>query len=521
MSPSDPTRTPLSGPRPSPEDEDRLLDALRGELAARDQHDVAVRLAADPALAEASRRLERFLSTVREAHEPAPDGVAAQRIALRVRDQVGAEEARIRREAPGATRRLAWGRILAVSVAAHVVVLGVLAFLVQQEPRAERAPPDVHAVLPFPGLEPEEFVWEDIPAVWRGPDREPRIPEEGPLGLGVAGVEDADLDLAPLQEGLRDHPRPVALSMVIRRSDALKRRQLTRYGMDASGTLRVVKRGLDALEGRRRADGSFPAGGGRSTIGQTALALLPFLADGESSRTGDRAERVVAHGIAWLRGRVFGDDLVGPRATVEGEVPIAELGMALRALSEDYMLSYGHLAPGEAARRATELGALARKVEDAQRPDGSFPGSADDVRAAVWPMWGLEAVVRTGAVEAPEEVPLRFRRWYVASDRSDPTFAAAGLLLHRELGEDFLPEARRHATRLLLDADASEADPFLALMAGTGLLLHDAEAFRAWNEELGERLLDALDARGMVRKGDEVGGTALHLLALQAAYRTF
>ena len=34
-----------------------------------------------------------------------------------------------------------------------------------------------------------------------------------------------------------------------------------------------------------------PPAAGRSALGQTGLALLPFLADGESSRTGDRPER--------------------------------------------------------------------------------------------------------------------------------------------------------------------------------------------------------------------------------------
>ena len=103
---------------------------------------------------------------------------------------------------------------------------------------------------------------------------------------------------------------------------------------------------------------------------------------------------------------------------------------------------------------------------------------------------------------------MRFRRWYERLESADPGVAAAGLLLYRELGDGFLPEARRHATRLLALADTSESDPFLALTAGTGLLLHDADAFRTWNEELGERLLDALDARGMVAQGRRGGGYA-------------
>ena len=378
--------------------------------------------------------------------------------------------------------------------------------------------PTVIAELPFPGLEPEDVAWHEIPSVWRGPARDPHMPEEGPLGLGL-GPDDEDLDLEPLQRDLRDHPRPVALEMVIRRSDVLKRRQLTRYGMDASGTLRVVTRGLDALEGRRRADGSFPAGGGRSALGQTGLALLPFLADGESSRTGDRPTRVVAHGIAWLRGRLFAADAgvagrgAGRRAGDGAPRPLRGLHAELRAPR-----------PGEAApsRRGARVPRRS-VVEDAQRPDGSFPGDADDVRVAVWPMWGLEAAVRTGAVRprgrrAPA-VPSLVRRLRSGRPRGRRRGPAAVARARRGVPPRGAPCTRR--SLLAARPTTSQADPFLALTVGTGLLLHDADAFRTWNEELGERLLDALDARGMVREGDEVGDTALHLLALQAAYRTF
>ena len=123
------------------------------------------------------------------------------------------------------------------------------------------------------------------------------------------------------------------VDMSVRTRDDLKRGRLQLLGIDADGTLKAVGRGLRALATRQQTDGSFAAGGGRSDVGQTALALLPFLGEGHGSRTtGSEGRDVVAPGIAWIRRQLFpGGE---PRA-----IEAADLGIALKALSEDYMLS--------------------------------------------------------------------------------------------------------------------------------------------------------------------------------------
>lgn len=524
MTPSDLPPPERSAPRPPAADVDLLLDAMRGELPPRRLRALDARRAAEAPLAREAARLERFATAAREIHEPEPDAATARRVALRIRDRVAAEETAARREAltSRARRRLAWGRILAVSVAAHVVLLAFLVVHLHQEHVKLEERTRFVVGLPTPDLpaRDEDVAWtEKIPDPWAGSrPADPRLPEEARLESPRVALLDDDLDLAPLADNLRDHPRHVALEMVTRRFETLKRRRLDRLGVDATGTLKAVSRGLRALAHRQHTDGSFATGGGRGEVGQTSLALLPFLGDGHGSRTGRHGPEVVARGIAFIRRGLF--DAHG-NARERTDVPVAELGMALRALSEDYVLSYGRLAPADARRRVRELVSLAATVERSQTPGGAFPGSGNDIRAAVWPMWGLEAAVRTGAVSVLGEVLKRFRGWWATTERGDPHVAAAGLLLGRELGEAFRPDARRQADVLLVAADDGPFDPFFVATAGAGLLLYDPAAFRTWNEGVGERLLEGLGPTGVVWQGDPVGDTALHLLALQAAWRTY
>ncbi len=543
MKPSDPT-VPQPSDRPDPRLpeglEDDLLDLLRGELPGRKAQKLETRLAeGDPALRQERDRLATFLRTIEGAEEPASDPATVERIAWRVRDQVTAEEAlRERQEAArplvgrSEGRRRLWGRIVAVSVAAHVALLGVFAW--QQHRTAVQEPTrEVLRIQPIPGLIGEEASIADVseprfPAAseWGLPDQ-PRLPEGSRLPDSPFAPSEEEMALAPIVEAAREHPRAVALEMAVRRIDDLKRRRLDRFGLDASGTLTAVSRGLQRLGTRQHPDGSFRPGGGRSAIGETGLALLPFLAEGEGSADPRLvgAATVVGGGIAWLRAQLFARD--GTRSTTDitaagtGE-SAADLGLALRALSEDYMLSYGRLSPAGVQRRAQELRALTLVVASLQEPSGAFPGADADIRAAVWPMWGLEAAIRTGVVPPPAEVPQRFQRWYATAPRADPEVAAAGLLLARALGSSFAGPTGAEAVDVLVRAgDASRTDPFLVAIGGSGLLLRDPDAYRAWNDQVGARLLEGLGPTGLVREGDEVGDTALQLLALQAAYRTY
>jgi hypothetical protein len=494
------------------------VDLVRGELDARERRAVRRREGADPDFERAVVRTSRFLERVRRAGDVVPDAVEARRLAAWIVEEVRAEEtAQARRGAAvsPASRRLLWmARILAVSVAVHVLVLGVLALRVFRE---EAAPsrPVLHAAFLEPPAERDEPLFPgrlDEPG-WAGLAL-PRPPDAAPLDVDRPAGPPEEV-LARLQEYEYDHPPGLALEMAVRREDVLKRRRLDRYGLDASGTLERVALGLARLAGRQEPDGSVPAGGGRTPLGQTGLALLPFLAEGHGSRTGSLGSRVVAPGIAWLRSRLF--DAEGRRTGPEG-APIGDLAMALRALAEDHVLSWGRLSPPEGRRRAAELRALSADVAAHQEAAGGF---GSDLAGSVWAMWALEAAVRTGAVTPPPAAPARFDRYLAAEGAARPEVVATRLLLGRELGVEARADASARAATLLEAADRGDLDPFFVAVAGSGLLLQAPEAYRAWNVGMGERLFRELDPTGVVWKGDPVGDTALRLLALQAAYRTY
>ncbi|MHC5012265.1 MAG: prenyltransferase/squalene oxidase repeat-containing protein [Planctomycetota bacterium] len=520
-----------------PEDEDLLLDVLRGEASEEAVREVEARVQHEGALADARTQLERFLARAREAHDVAPDPTAALRVAIRVRDQVAAEESRAVVDARRSAWRspLAWARVLAVSVGVHVLVLGVLAFQARRQEGAD-AQRFLNAELPVAQMPQEERPLPETPSPWLEEiDADlPLLTDAGAIRDPITGRHWNDEDeLEPLVERLRDHPPGIGRAMLPRVEDALKRQRLQDLGFSAEGTLTAVERGLGFLAGRQRSDGSFAPGGGRSAIGQTGLAVLPFLGEGRGSSTDAGGASVVARGVAWLRSTLFDDS---GRASGRPEAPAAELGVALKALSEDFMVSYGRLGPAQAQRRAVEIRTLSARVAATQAPDGSFPGGDEDLSLAVWPMWGLDAATRTGVAVPPAAVSSRFRGWYATRlAREDVTgpvagaaearagLAAAGLLLARDLGTEFRGMAVAQAEQLVNGRSATaEIDPFFVATAGTGLLLFDADAFRTWSHGLGERLARKILPTGAVAHADDVvGETALHLLALQLAYRTY
>lgn len=513
--------TPRSDdPRPAPLDpevEGLLVDRARGELEPSNARRLEALLRERPGLDADARGIEAFLRAARDAQDERPEPGQAERVVARIRARTESEAARARREALAGARprRIAWARLLAASVALHVALLAVVVFKARQAEVAAQGV-RISVQLPAPGILPAPDEGYDappspwLPAPGDFPFPEARLAEVEP---GATGPTEDDR-LAPLAEDRFAFAPTVAGPMQVRTHDDLKRGRLHQLGFDPDGTLGAVARGLRALQARQAANGSFPAGGGRGAVGQTALALLPFLGEGHGSRTGDELGReVVARGVAWVRRQLFAEG--------GNDVPAADLGIALKALAEDYMLSYGKLRPAEAERRVDELTRLTERVVATQAPDGRFPGADDDIRLAVWPMWGLEAAARTGVVLPPAAVAERFVAWYASRERRASEDVAAGLLLARSLGDAFEREAAAGASFALAEGSAAEDDTFVLVATGTGLLLRDPEAFRTWGRGLDAKLERGLLQTGVAREGDPVGDTATILLALQVGYRTY
>jgi hypothetical protein len=284
-----------------------------------------------------------------------------------------------------------------------------------------------------------------------------------------------------------DHPVDVVVPMSRRRLTALKRRRLDLLGFNADGTLLAVERGLRFLSGEqaRGADGSFEPGGGRSRLEQTSLATLAFLSNGHSSADRGRnpGGTSVARAVGWMRERLFG----GPGAATDPGRSSQEIGAAALALCEDYMLAYGWLSPAEAQARAGEIARLATRLREVLA-DG-VRGAADE---APWGTWALDAAARAGVIQRAPDEGARFETW---------------------------------VARAAEDGVGSQATPLGALAVGTALLYEERGAakprFLAWSRSNAQALVDRLGPTGRVLDGDSVGDTALVLLALQVAWRTY
>jgi hypothetical protein len=515
---------------------DLLLDLALGALPSEQVKALEARLAGDARLAAEQAALGRLRSAALALRDEAPEAGAAQRIALRVRDQVAHEEHRARRAAPergglfGLTVR-SRVRLLLASVAVHVLVLGWLVFRTPSGSGSpSERPVDVAIVTPPERLPPEASEVFD------------------PLDLGpIIGAEQVPDDVlvdvgwveapAPAPFRVVEHPEPVQLEMLARSRADVRTRRLARAGATAAEATAVVARGLDALARLQRPDGSFSADltlpperrTQLGTLGVTALATLPFLAEGRRSTPGlgETVDPVVRRAIEWLRAEGARD----PGQAGQGPVAPDDLALLVVALSEDYMLSYGRLPPAETAQRGREIARQVERLTRLQQPNGTFraPGSTQ-AGSVLWPLLALDAARHTGLAVAHDEAGARLQAWIArqprtaeglpanAAGRADPALAAAEVLASRlPLGA-----ARQEAAAQAILGGATDGEANVGTLAGAlALYRADTPSFARWNRAASEALLRRVVSQGLVARGDAVVDSALTLLALQAAYRLY
>ncbi len=489
--------------------QDKLLDLIRGELDPAETVRLQTLLASDPALRARRASLEAFLAAAKQAHALPEDPDAGTRVAARILDRVRREEERAAREArrPAAGRAARWARLLAASVAVHVLALGVLAWTrsengtgsprgrdefrgarLRVEPADEREGRDELAGLP---PVPTEFFGADGEPTYDLSQRlaleealepEPTLPAMG--GMEPGGMGGLDGELRPPAHDPRFAPfhPSVARLMLVRTIDVEKQRYLAMGGIDPDGTMRGVRYGLAYLAGTQdRRDGSFPPAPGRTSVWSTSLAVLPFLGEGNSSRGGSHAG-VLEPAIGWLRRHAASADTAADR------------GVALVALAEDYMLCNGLLTPSESAQRVKEMAALAAALT---LPDDGNAAPAE-VSTRLWPSMGLAAAARVGIGLGS------------VADRSAQTWVPSAIAAPA-------------------DSTAAALDPRLALVTGTAMLWGGGKPspFPAWNSSVGPALLARIERDGGVRVAPGTPApvraeqTALVLLGLQLAYRTY
>ncbi len=462
---------------------DLLLDSIRGELSPEEAARLSIRLAADPELRRERDRLTTFLGAAATAHALLLDGRAGERAAARAVDRVDREESRAARAphaAPagsGVRRAVFWARFLAVSVAAHVIVLGFLGARKVADPTTPVSQPDrpFTTVAEWPEA-PDEGAWvgSDVEDPAMAPAGSYAFDRDDPLPIEEL-LTPSDLLPAASRERYTSFAVGSARAMWVRTSDPMKRLIEARVG--TPGTLERVQRGLVALAARQGPDGAFAArapaaatAGSVASVRATATVLLAFLGDGSSSRDGTHRD-VVARAIAWLR------------THAPSTADLADRSLASLALAEDFMLANGSMTPAESRARAIELASLRTSIATAARSRAATPGAEAADR---WAELAVSAVARAGVGPA----------------------AAATLRLHPS--GDLPP--------------SPAVDPQTAMLEGADLLRGGrGDAFAAWNRATAKSLGAKLSGDGLViRDGTaHLEETALVLLALQVAYRTY
>ena len=448
---------------------------------------------------ELSRSLEGLLASERSrfAEEEALAAADGPRLARFLVARAREDEAAHRAAQRARMRRSRWGRILAISVGVHALLLGFVVWNLGRDAPAQaprsvllgkldnfRSPTDrslsddvanaldEYEVQQLDKLPDSVFAFDDV----GGEDQQ--VPDEI-MAIAEQGAA---------KTAIYEWPRGMALSLARRRSEVLKKSRLRALGYDSGPTLDAVRRGLRYLASTQGKNGSFPSSGDTDPRVSTALALLPFLGDGHFSLASQEAPgvearetAVVRRGLAYLRGSVFEGETL--REGLDRRI----LHPVLIALSEDYMLGYGRLLIKDAQDRSREIRTLVAHL----RADESLLGAED----ALWSHWALDAAARTGVVESLPMEQRGYAAWRTAV-ANGPSWSQS------------------------IDADA--------LARGTALIGLERGAkkarFREWQPATTEALLRQLQPNGKAKgriPGDRVERTARIVLALQLGYRSY
>ena len=245
------------------------------------------------------------------------------------------------------------------------------------------------------------------------------------------------------------------------------------------------------------------AGVGEDRCGATALALLPFLARGETHKAGPYARKIRA-GLKFLGKAIEAGN--GKAYTDGGN--LYSQGLATMVLTESYLLTRD-----PRLKRHTTM--AVDFVVAAQDPVGGgwrySPKQPGDTSATGWQIAAL-ANAKAARISVN---PLTFKkasafldsvqsddgRAYGYTDRQTPGPArnAIGLLCRLELGAAFQPEAQRDGLKNLVRWGPSN-DLYHDFYATQVLYRSEAEGWRQWNDAMVPMLL-----KSQAKKGHEAG----------------
>lgn len=187
----------------------------------------------------------------------------------------------------------------------------------------------------------------------------------------------------------------IAAGGFIGRSGATKS-QLLRAGGGNEASERAVALGLAWLSRQQKPNGSWVFDGNSSadTIAATGMALLPFLAAGETHKTGKKYQQTVERGLKYLMSQQRSDGgFNGAGVTMYSH------GIATIAFNEAYGMTKDRNMLLRPAQAATNF------IVAKQAADGSWgysPGSAGDTSIVGWQVQALKAGILSKDIVVPD-----------------------------------------------------------------------------------------------------------------------
>ena len=205
---------------------------------------------------------------------------------------------------------------------------------------------------------------------------------------GTAGTEGAAM------AGDGGNLGAIATGGLAGRSGATKS-QLLRAGGGNEESERAVARGLAWLAAQQKPNGSWVYDGSSSgdTIASTGMGLLPFLAAGETHKSGKKYQQTVDRGLKYLISQLRSD------GGFNGSGGMYSHGIATIALNEAYGMTKDRNMLLRPAQSATNF------IVTKQGADGSWgysPGTTGDTSIVGWQIQALKAAILTKDIVVPD-----------------------------------------------------------------------------------------------------------------------
>jgi hypothetical protein len=281
----------------------------------------------------------------------------------------------------------------------------------------------------------------------------------------------------------------------------------------------------------------------RSDEAATAMALLPFLAAGQTHKSKGPYQQTISKGLAWLIKEQTADGSLAPNS----EQPMYAQGLATLALCEAYGMTHDEHV-GAAARKAVAF------IIRAQNPSTGgwryFPGQPGDTSVTGWQVMALKSAQLAG-IAVDSSVFDNAKKWFHAVakgehmglysyqpyDQVTPTRTAIGMLCTQYFGIDPKAPAMLEGKTYLLENlpdDQIRRDSYYWYYATLAMHNFGGPEWDVWHRKMRGVLIHSQEKQGCAtgswdpleptfdiwgEKGGRLMTTAFNALTLEVYYR--